>query len=56
MAFRSEPADGLARSRRRLAFAGGLGRFLRHTSSALFAVPRGCDPTGHLGQDLVERL
>jgi dye decolorizing peroxidase len=56
MAFQSDPADGFTRIQQRLALADDLSRFLRHTSSALFAVPRGCDPTGYLGQDLVERL
>jgi dye decolorizing peroxidase len=31
-------------------------RFIRHTSSALFAVPRGCRSGRYLGQDLMETL
>jgi dye decolorizing peroxidase len=56
MAFQSDPGSGFTRIQQRLAFADDLSRFLRHTSSALFAVPGGCRPGGHLGQDLVETL
>ncbi|MCW2944517.1 MAG: peroxidase [Actinoallomurus sp.] len=56
MAFQSDPADGFTRIQQRLALADDLSRFIRHTSSALFAVPRGCRPGRYLGQDLMETL
>ncbi|MEV5749757.1 Dyp-type peroxidase [Actinoallomurus sp. NPDC052308] len=56
MAFQSDPGSGFTRIQQRLALADDLSRFIRHTSSALFAVPRGCRPGRHLGQDLMESL
>ncbi|WP_329246970.1 Dyp-type peroxidase [Actinoallomurus sp. NBC_01490] len=56
LAFQADPADGFTRIQQRLALADDLSRFLRHTSSALFAVPRGCGLTGYLGHDLMEAL
>ncbi|MCO5968381.1 Dyp-type peroxidase [Actinoallomurus soli] len=56
LAFQADPAAGFTRIQQRLALADDLSRFIRHTSSALFAVPRGCRPGRHLGQDLLESL
>ena len=56
MAFQSDPAAGFTRIQQRLTLADDLSRFIRHTSSALFAVPRGCRPGRYLGQDLLETL
>jgi hypothetical protein len=56
MAFQADPANGFIRIQQRLALADDLSRFVRHTSGALFAVPRGCDRGGYLGQDLMETL
>jgi dye decolorizing peroxidase len=56
MAFQADPAGGFTRIQQRLALADDLSHFIRHTSSALFAVPGGCRPGGHLGQDLMETL
>jgi dye decolorizing peroxidase len=56
MAFQSDPGSGFTRIQQRLAFADDLSHFIRHTSSALFAVPRGCRPGGYLGQGLMETL
>ncbi|GAB3971522.1 iron uptake transporter deferrochelatase/peroxidase subunit [Actinoallomurus acanthiterrae] len=56
MAFQSDPANGFVRIQQRLALADDLSRFIRHTSSALFAVPGGCAPGRYLGQDLMEAL
>jgi dye decolorizing peroxidase len=56
MAFQADPAQGFTRIQQRLTLADDLSRFIRHTSSALFAVPGGCTPDGYLGQDLMETL
>lgn len=56
MAFQADPREGFTRIQQRLAGADDLSRFLRHESSALFAVPPGCRPGRYLGQDLVESL
>ena len=56
MAFQADPFEGFTRIQQRLALADELSRFVRHTSSALFAVPRGCRPGRYLGQDLMEAL
>ena len=56
MAFQADPANGFTRIQQRLALADDLSRFIRHTSSALFAVPHGCDRHTYLGQDLMENL
>ncbi|MFL6053334.1 MAG: Dyp-type peroxidase [Actinoallomurus sp.] len=56
MAFQSDPESGFTRIQQRLALADDLSRFIRHTSSALFAVPRGCRPGRYLGQELMETL
>jgi dye decolorizing peroxidase len=56
MAFQADPREGFTRIQQRLAGADDLSRFLRHESSALFAVPPGCRPGRYLGQDLMESL
>jgi dye decolorizing peroxidase len=56
MAFQADPHDGFTRIQQRLALADDLSRLVRHTSSALFAVPPGCRPDRYLGQDLMETL
>ncbi len=56
MAFQADPREGFTRIQQRLSGADDLSRFLRHESSALFAVPGGCRPGRYLGQDLVEGL
>ncbi len=55
-AFQSDPREGFSRIQQRLAGADELSRFIRHESSALFAVPGGCRPGRYLGQDLMEGL
>ncbi|WP_174567488.1 Dyp-type peroxidase [Actinomadura kijaniata] len=54
IAFQADPRDGFTRVQQRLARADDLSRFVRHESSALFAVPHGCRPGRYLGQDLME--
>jgi dye decolorizing peroxidase len=56
LAFQADPREGFTRIQQRLSGADGLSRFLRHESSALFAVPPGCRPGRYLGQDLMETL
>jgi dye decolorizing peroxidase len=56
MAFQADPREGFTRIQQRLSGADDLSRFLRHESSALFAVPPGCRPGRYLGQDLMETL
>lgn len=56
LAFQADPREGFTRIQQRLSGADDLSRFLRHESSALFAVPRGCRPGRYLGQDLMESL
>ncbi|GAA2628634.1 Dyp-type peroxidase [Actinomadura fulvescens] len=54
IAFQADPRHGFTRIQQRLARADDLSRFVRHESSALFAVPHGCRPGHYLGQDLME--
>ncbi|WP_433190383.1 Dyp-type peroxidase [Actinoallomurus sp. CA-150999] len=56
MAFQADPRNAFTRIQQRLSGADDLSRFLRHESSALFAVPGGCRPGRYLGQDLMEGL
>lgn len=56
MAFQADPREGFTRIQQRLAGADDLSRFLRHESSALFAVPPGYRTGRYLGQDLMESL
>lgn len=56
MAFQADPANGFTRIQQRLALADDLSRLLRHSSSALFAVPGGTRAGGFLGQDLMESI
>ncbi|MFB9839340.1 Dyp-type peroxidase, partial [Actinoallomurus acaciae] len=56
MAFQADPREGFTRIQQRLSGADDLSRFLRHESSALFAVPPGCRGGRYLGQELMETL
>jgi dye decolorizing peroxidase len=56
LAFQADPRNGFTRIQQRLSGADDLSRFLRHESSALFAVPPGCRPGRYLGQNLMEGL
>jgi dye decolorizing peroxidase len=56
MAFQADPREGFTRIRQRPAGADDLSRFLRHESSALFAVPPGGRAGRYLGQNLMESL
>ncbi|WP_230686587.1 Dyp-type peroxidase [Catellatospora vulcania] len=52
LAWQADPRRGFVPVQQRLAAADALNRFIRHETSALFAMPHGVTPGGHLGQDL----
>lgn len=52
LAWQADPARGFVPVQRRLAAADALNRFIRHETSALFAMPRGAAPGGYVGQEL----
>jgi deferrochelatase/peroxidase EfeB len=52
LAWQADPRRGFIPVQQRLAGADALNRFIRHETSALFAMPHGVAPGGHLGQDL----
>ncbi|MEV4411654.1 Dyp-type peroxidase [Catellatospora sp. NPDC049609] len=52
LAWQADPARGFVPVQRRLAGVDALNRFIRHETSALFAMPRGTAPGGYVGQDL----
>ncbi|GAB4054375.1 Dyp-type peroxidase [Catellatospora paridis] len=52
LAWQADPRRGFVPVQQRLAAADALNRFTRHETSALFAMPHGVTPGGHLGQDL----
>lgn len=52
LAWQADPRRGFIPVQQRLAAADALNRFIRHETSALFAMPHGVAPGGHLGQDL----
>ncbi|GAA4240308.1 iron uptake transporter deferrochelatase/peroxidase subunit [Actinomadura meridiana] len=54
VAWQADPITGFVQVQRKLAGADGLTRFIRHESSAVFAVPGGADPGGYVGQALLE--
>ncbi|MGP4030168.1 hypothetical protein [Actinomadura sp. 3N407] len=49
-----DPTTGFIQVQRKLDGADGLTRFLRHESSAIFAVPGGAEPGGYAGRALLE--
>lgn len=55
LAFVRDPARQFTPVQRRLAAHDPLGRFARHTGSALFAIPPGAPPGGFVGQQLLTR-
>ncbi|MDF3290859.1 iron uptake transporter deferrochelatase/peroxidase subunit [Streptomyces silvisoli] len=54
VAWQSDPFNGFIKVQQKLDRADGLSRFIRHESSALFAVPGGCAPGEYVGQRLLE--
>jgi deferrochelatase/peroxidase EfeB len=56
LAWQADPRHGFIPVQRRLVAADALGRFIRHETSALFAVPGGVGRDGYLGQSLLESL
>jgi dye decolorizing peroxidase len=56
LAWQADPAKGFIPVQQRLVGTDALGRFIRHESSALFAMPGGADPDGYIGQRLLEAM
>ncbi|MEV6671164.1 iron uptake transporter deferrochelatase/peroxidase subunit [Streptomyces sp. NPDC051162] len=54
VAWQADPRKGFVPVQRKLDRGDGLSRFLRHESSALFAVPGGCAEGEYVGQRLLE--
>ena len=54
LAWQADPRTGFVPVQRRLVTADALGRFIRHESSALFAMPGGVAAGDYLGQALLE--
>jgi dye decolorizing peroxidase len=54
LAWQADPRRGFIPVQRRLVAADALGRFIRHETSALFAMPGGVVPGGYVGQRLLE--
>jgi dye decolorizing peroxidase len=54
LAFVREPLRQFVPVQRRLAEHDGLGRFTKHTGSAIFAIPPGAPAGGFVGQQLLE--
>ncbi|MGW1072347.1 iron uptake transporter deferrochelatase/peroxidase subunit [Streptomyces sp. NPDC002537] len=54
IAWQADPRRGFVPVQRKLDRGDGLSRFLRHESSALFAVPGGCAEGEYVGQKLLE--
>ena len=52
VSFQRDPAD-FVRLQQRLAEADALNEYIKHTGSALFAVPRGVRPGGYVGDALI---
>ncbi|WP_203670856.1 Dyp-type peroxidase [Catellatospora methionotrophica] len=52
LAWQADPRRGFVPVQQRLVASDALNRFTRHETSALFAMPHGVAPGGHLGQDL----
>ena len=57
-AYQADPQHGFVRIQQRLALADDLSRFLRHESSAVFAIlpGTGAGSAGYLGQALWEKV
>ncbi len=53
-AWQAVPLEGFIKVQRKLDSADALTRFIRHESSALFAVPPAARPGGYVGQPLLE--
>ncbi|WP_261565186.1 Dyp-type peroxidase [Frankia gtarii] len=56
LAFQADPRTSFVPVQRTLAASDALNTFIRHTSSALFAVPPTAPADGYLGQRLVEEV
>jgi deferrochelatase/peroxidase EfeB len=56
LAWQADPAKGFIPVQQRLVGADAFGRFIRHESSALFAMPGGADLDGYIGQRLLEAM
>jgi dye decolorizing peroxidase len=54
LAWQADPDKGFIPVQQRLVAADALSRFIRHETSALFAMPGGTGPDGYLGQSLLE--
>ncbi|GIG60118.1 hypothetical protein Lfu02_44900 [Longispora fulva] len=54
LAWQADPRRGFIPVQRRLVDADALNAFIRHETSALFAMPAGVDATGYLGQGLLD--
>ncbi|MFD8161315.1 iron uptake transporter deferrochelatase/peroxidase subunit [Streptomyces malaysiensis] len=54
IAWQADPMKGFVPVQRKLDLGDDLSRFLRHETSALFAVPPGCAPGEYVGQALLE--
>ncbi len=54
LAWQADPRRGFIPVQQRLVASDALGRFIRHETSALFAVPGGVAPGSYLGQLLLE--
>ncbi|AEW95381.1 MULTISPECIES: iron uptake transporter deferrochelatase/peroxidase subunit [Streptomycetaceae] len=52
--WQADPGNGFVKVQRKLDRGDGLSRFIRHESSALFAVPGGCGKGEYVGQRLLE--
>jgi len=53
-AYQADASTAFVPVQRRLAARDGLNRWIAHTGSAVFALPPGCAPGDHLGQELLE--
>ena len=54
VAWQADPTYGFVQVQRKLDGGDGLTRFIRHETSALFAVPGGVQPGEYVGQRLLE--
>jgi dye decolorizing peroxidase len=54
LAWQADPRTAFIPVQQRLASADALTRFIRHETSALFAMPGGVDDASYFGQSLVE--
>jgi dye decolorizing peroxidase len=56
LAWQADPRRGFIPVQQRLVASDALSRFIRHETSALFAMPGGVAPGSYLGQALLEAL